>query len=56
VKGDGVAADRPLADAEIGRRGTPVDDRLTLQQLEECEEPGSWSRDASDSSTSADKN
>jgi hypothetical protein len=42
VQGDRVAADRPLADAELARSLGAIDDEPVLQQLEEREESGRW--------------
>jgi hypothetical protein len=41
VQGDRVAADRPLADAQLARGRWAVDDEPVLQQLEKREESGS---------------
>jgi hypothetical protein len=38
VQRDRVAANRPFGDAEVGRGCATVDNRATLQQLEEGEQ------------------
>jgi hypothetical protein len=38
VQRDCVAADRPLGNTEVGGGGATVDDRTTLEQLQEGEQ------------------
>jgi hypothetical protein len=56
VERDRVAANRALADTQFVRGCASIDDEPALQQLEERKEPGRWTRDAPDSTTTADKN
>jgi len=45
VEGDGVAANRPLGHAQVGRGRTSVHDRAALQKLEKREQSGGRTRD-----------
>jgi hypothetical protein len=56
LEGDRVPADRPRGYAELARGRAAFHDRPALQELEEREKTGRRTRDARDSSTTADKN